>query len=349
MRGLAAERQVDRLHHPQAARGAGRRRPDHRAAARRGGRDAAPGRGDRAALATMMVGRPVELASTRTRPRPARRRAECRACGVLDERGHVAVDGRRPDGAGRRDRRHRRRRGERPDRARGGADRAGSPLAAGRVDARRATSPGHATPDRPGRGRPHPRGPPEATAWSWRTSLADNLVLTHYDEPPFAHGFRRMAQAIVRVRRCSWSRSSTCARRRPGPDRHALGRQPAEGGGRPRARVGPRLLIAAQPTRGVDVGATELIHRRIVAARDGARRVLLVSARARRDAGPGRPHRRDLPRPDHGAAGRQCGEPRRARAADRRGRAGSLREPDTQPRPGPIAMLPAEIGPGQHE
>jgi general nucleoside transport system ATP-binding protein len=40
----------------------------------------------------------------------------------------------------------------------------------------------------------------------------------------------------------------------------------------------PRLLIAAQPTRGVDVGATELIHRRIVAARDGQAAVLLVSS-----------------------------------------------------------------------
>jgi simple sugar transport system ATP-binding protein len=40
----------------------------------------------------------------------------------------------------------------------------------------------------------------------------------------------------------------------------------------------PRLLIAAQPTRGVDVGATELIHRRIVSARDSGAAVLLVSS-----------------------------------------------------------------------
>jgi ABC-type uncharacterized transport system ATPase subunit len=40
----------------------------------------------------------------------------------------------------------------------------------------------------------------------------------------------------------------------------------------------PRLLIAAQPTRGVDVGATEFIHNRIVRAREEGAGVLLVSS-----------------------------------------------------------------------
>ncbi len=40
----------------------------------------------------------------------------------------------------------------------------------------------------------------------------------------------------------------------------------------------PRILIAAQPTRGVDIGAIEFIHRRIVEARDQGMAVLLVSA-----------------------------------------------------------------------
>jgi simple sugar transport system ATP-binding protein len=39
----------------------------------------------------------------------------------------------------------------------------------------------------------------------------------------------------------------------------------------------PRMLIAAQPTRGVDVGAIEFIHNRIVRARDEGAGVLLVS------------------------------------------------------------------------
>jgi general nucleoside transport system ATP-binding protein len=40
----------------------------------------------------------------------------------------------------------------------------------------------------------------------------------------------------------------------------------------------PRVLVAAQPTRGVDIGAIEFIHRQIVAARDAGLAVLLVSA-----------------------------------------------------------------------
>ncbi len=40
----------------------------------------------------------------------------------------------------------------------------------------------------------------------------------------------------------------------------------------------PQLVIAAQPTRGVDVGAIEFIHRRIIAARDAGAGVLLISS-----------------------------------------------------------------------
>merc|ERR1711916_412863 len=39
----------------------------------------------------------------------------------------------------------------------------------------------------------------------------------------------------------------------------------------------PELLIASQPTRGVDVGAIEFIHKRLVEQRDAGKAVLLVS------------------------------------------------------------------------
>jgi len=39
----------------------------------------------------------------------------------------------------------------------------------------------------------------------------------------------------------------------------------------------PKVLIAAQPTRGLDVGAIEFLHRRLVAERDEGRAILLVS------------------------------------------------------------------------
>ena len=39
----------------------------------------------------------------------------------------------------------------------------------------------------------------------------------------------------------------------------------------------PELLVAVQPTRGLDVGAIEYIHKQIIAARDEGKAVLLVS------------------------------------------------------------------------
>jgi ABC-type uncharacterized transport system ATPase subunit len=39
----------------------------------------------------------------------------------------------------------------------------------------------------------------------------------------------------------------------------------------------PRVLVAAQPTRGLDVGAIEFVHRRLIKERDEGRAILLVS------------------------------------------------------------------------
>ena len=38
------------------------------------------------------------------------------------------------------------------------------------------------------------------------------------------------------------------------------------------------MVVAAQPTRGVDVGSIEFIHNQLIAARDAGAAVLLVSA-----------------------------------------------------------------------
>ena len=40
---------------------------------------------------------------------------------------------------------------------------------------------------------------------------------------------------------------------------------------------GPDLLLVGQPTRGVDIGAIELIHKRLIAMRDAGKAILLVS------------------------------------------------------------------------
>jgi len=42
--------------------------------------------------------------------------------------------------------------------------------------------------------------------------------------------------------------------------------------------IKPKLLLVAQPTRGVDIGATEFIHRQLIDLRDSGAAILLVSA-----------------------------------------------------------------------
>ena len=108
--------------------------------------------------------------------------------------------------------------------------------------------------------------------------LADNLVLSRYDRPPFAHWLSRLFGAVARfaarlvaeydVR--TPSVLATTATLSGGNQQKAVVARELSGT--------PRLLIAAQPTRGVDVGATELIHRRLIAARDAGAAVLLVSS-----------------------------------------------------------------------
>jgi len=109
-------------------------------------------------------------------------------------------------------------------------------------------------------------------------SLADNLVLTRFDEPPFARGLQRLFDAVRGLARRLIGEFDV---RSDSPDAPA---DTLSGGNQQKLVVArelaepPRLLIAAQPTRGIDVGATELIHRRLIAARDGGAAILLVSA-----------------------------------------------------------------------
>jgi len=41
--------------------------------------------------------------------------------------------------------------------------------------------------------------------------------------------------------------------------------------------VDPRVLLVGQPTRGVDIGAIEFIHKKLVALRDAGKALLIVS------------------------------------------------------------------------
>jgi simple sugar transport system ATP-binding protein len=108
--------------------------------------------------------------------------------------------------------------------------------------------------------------------------VADNLVLRTYQRPPFARGWQIVRGAIVGFAQRLAQEFDIRAR---------SVRVPAatlSGGNQQKVIIarefsrGGKLLIAAQPTRGVDVGSTEFIHRKLVEARDRGMAVLLVSA-----------------------------------------------------------------------
>jgi simple sugar transport system ATP-binding protein len=109
-------------------------------------------------------------------------------------------------------------------------------------------------------------------------TIADNLVLNTYYQPPFAHGMVRHAAAIA-VHAARLIQAFDI--RAPHP---AVQAGNLSGGNQQKmviARECARpltLLIAAQPTRGLDIGATAFIHQHLVQQRDQGCAVLLVSA-----------------------------------------------------------------------
>jgi simple sugar transport system ATP-binding protein len=108
-------------------------------------------------------------------------------------------------------------------------------------------------------------------------SVAENLMLDLYDRPPFARGLRFSPRAV---------RANAESRFAEFDIRAASTSLPvsALSGGNQQKVVLARefsrplkLLIASQPTRGLDVGSTEIIHRRLIEARDSGAAVLVVS------------------------------------------------------------------------
>ena len=110
-------------------------------------------------------------------------------------------------------------------------------------------------------------------------TLEDNMILQRYFEPEFTNKFGFLKRKNIR----------TFAERlieqydvRSGQGPITISRA-MSGGNQQKAIIAreidkdPQLLIAVQPTRGLDVGAIEYIHKQIVAQRDAGKAVLLVS------------------------------------------------------------------------
>ncbi|HSB89030.1 MAG TPA: ABC transporter ATP-binding protein [Anaerolineales bacterium] len=108
-------------------------------------------------------------------------------------------------------------------------------------------------------------------------SVADNLVLSTYYLPPFARGPQLQQQAILAS---AADRIQEFDIRTPSPLTNVGS---LSGGNQQKVIVARefsrpiRLLVASQPTRGLDVGSIEYIHGRIVQKRQEGCAVLLVS------------------------------------------------------------------------
>jgi general nucleoside transport system ATP-binding protein len=108
-------------------------------------------------------------------------------------------------------------------------------------------------------------------------TLAENIALHDFDKPPSAsRGWlhpRRMEAAAGPL-------LSEFDVRGGGPRTHAGA---LSGGNQQKVIIArevsrdPAVLVASQPTRGLDVGAIEYVHRRLVTERDEGRAILLVS------------------------------------------------------------------------
>jgi ABC-type uncharacterized transport system ATPase subunit len=108
-------------------------------------------------------------------------------------------------------------------------------------------------------------------------SVAENLALVTVDRPPFTRrGLLDMAVMRSRARQLVQAFDV----RTPSVDVRVA----ALSGGNAQKVVlareiahGPRVLLVAQPTRGVDVGAIEYVHRELVRRRDEGMAILLIS------------------------------------------------------------------------
>jgi len=109
-------------------------------------------------------------------------------------------------------------------------------------------------------------------------SISDNLILNRFDQVPFAKGWLRNHDAIAENGEKIVEKFDI---RTPSAN---LPAGSLSGGNKQKVVVARELsqnldvVVASQPTRGVDVGSIEFIHNQLISARDNGAAVLLVSA-----------------------------------------------------------------------
>ena len=109
-------------------------------------------------------------------------------------------------------------------------------------------------------------------------SAEENMLLGHQDDPAWAHGLLLDGAAIHAAAATAFSDFDIR------PNDPGLRAALFSGGNQQKIVVArevarsPRVLLVGQPTRGVDIGAIEAIHERLIALRDRGHAILLVSA-----------------------------------------------------------------------
>ncbi len=275
MRQLKEVGHLDRLHHPQAPRGAGDRGPNHRHPPREG-------RGQRESAVhgvgagSMMVGRAVDLRVAKEPANPSEVTFEIKDLTVIDAAGVRQVDNLSLQIA----------RGE--ILAVAGVQGNGQTELTEAVIGLRRPIAGSITLDgaelvgrsvrdviNSGVGFVPEDRSTDGVIPSF--SVAENLILNSFTRPPYSKGVALNLTAVA---------ENADLRMREFDVRAGSAEAPAStlsGGNQQKVVVARemsrrlQLLVASQPTRGVDVGSIEFIHSRIVAERDTGTPVLIVS------------------------------------------------------------------------
>ena len=280
---LKARGQDDHPHHPQAPRDHGGDRRGQRDAPRRDGADARrPPRPRPAELAELMVGRRVLLRVEKAPATPGPVVLEVDGLDLVDEQGRRAAEATSASTCA-------------P--ARSSASPA-SPATASRSSSR--CSPASARPPagtvrldgRAARPQPHrptpttgaapasPTSPRTATAAAWSCPSPSGRTPASATR---ARSASRARPSPSTAPRSATSRARAIERFDIRPPSCDLKTANFSGGNQQKIVIAremerdPEVLLVGQPTRGVDIGAIEFIHRQIVALRDRGKAILLVS------------------------------------------------------------------------
>jgi simple sugar transport system ATP-binding protein len=108
-------------------------------------------------------------------------------------------------------------------------------------------------------------------------NLTENVMLGNIEFPPFSRAGQVDYEASEEVTEGCMVQYDV---RAPGPDTQARN---LSGGNQQKLIIAremfrdPKVILAVQPTRGLDVGAIEFVHRQLVAQRDAGKAILVVS------------------------------------------------------------------------